>query len=186
MCIKLHFFIEFKIEKDAREPSHSPLRSRFPSLKSAELREPSTSSSKSKSRIEGNSKGIKTEGASSRSVPSEKPTPSISMKELERKVKINAIKMQEDRRLHIAGSAKLRLRARPSYLDLLEQRKQFRKCLVDLLHKEDTNTAEGRANLDRRYHYFVNRGLSMTACPLQKPWIVKILSLVPKRLRYVR
>ena len=110
-------------------------------------------------------------------------TQTMTSVELEKKVKRNIKKVQEDRRLRIAGAARPRLRARSSYLDLLDQRKEFRQCLVDLLHKKDSNTPEGKAELDRRYHYFVNRGLSMATCPLQKPWITRIIGLVPKHLR---
>ena len=109
----------------------------------------------------------------------------MTSKQLHKKLKADHIQTQQERRRLITGSSKPRMRSRSSYLDLLEQRQEFRKSLVRLLHKGDTETAEGRAELDRRYHYFVNRGLSMTTCPLQKPWINRILALVPKRLRWV-
>ena len=110
--------------------------------------------------------------------------PPMSSKQFQKRLKSDNKKTQQERRRLLTGSTKPRVRARSSYLDLLEQRQQFRKALVNLLHKEVTDTPEGRAKLDRRYHYFVNRGLSMSTCPLQKAWVARILTLVPKRLRY--
>ncbi|KAF2360954.1 Dynein heavy chain domain-2 [Trinorchestia longiramus] len=107
----------------------------------------------------------------------------VGCKNLRKKLKKDNKKIQQERRRLLTGSTKPRVRARPSYLDLLEQRQDFRKALVNLLHKDDAQTPEGKAKLEIRYHYFVSRGLSMKTCPLQGQWITRILSMVPKRLR---
>lgn len=71
-------------------------------------------------------------------------------------------------------------------MEMLENRQEFRKVLVNLLKTEEVSAGgAGRGQLERRYHYFITRGLSMRTSPFQKSWVSAILALVPKHLRYL-
>ncbi|KAG7155405.1 Dynein heavy chain 7 axonemal-like 2, partial [Homarus americanus] len=74
-------------------------------------------------------------------------------------------------------------RKKASYLEMLENRQEFRRTLVKLLKTDECQTKSCRAQLERRYHYFITRGLSMRSSPFQRSWVSAILSLVPKHLR---
>ncbi|KAK7077277.1 Dynein heavy chain 7, axonemal [Halocaridina rubra] len=107
----------------------------------------------------------------------------ITSQELTRKIKKHQEAIRRERRKIIAGSERPQPRKRASYLEMLENRQDFRKSLVRLLKTEEAKTKSGRAKLERRYHYFITRGLSMLTSPLQQSWITAILNLVPKHLR---
>ncbi|XP_069991792.1 dynein axonemal heavy chain 7-like [Penaeus vannamei] len=107
----------------------------------------------------------------------------LSTKELTRKIKRHQEMIRRERRKFIAGAEEPPARKKASYLEMLENRQEFRRTLVKLLKTEDTKTKAGRAKLERRYHYFITRGLSMTTSPLQRSWVTQILNLVPKHLR---
>ncbi|CAL4086129.1 unnamed protein product, partial [Meganyctiphanes norvegica] len=103
--------------------------------------------------------------------------------ELTRKIKKHQAAIKRDRRRFITGNSRVPARTKASYLQMLENRQEFRRSLVKLLKVSAAKTPEGRAKLERRYHYFITRGLSMRTSPLQESWVTNILNLVPKHLR---
>ncbi|KAK3894843.1 hypothetical protein Pcinc_001417 [Petrolisthes cinctipes] len=107
----------------------------------------------------------------------------LTTRELTRKLKKHQSALRRERRRYIAGAERPPARKKASYLEMLENRQEFRRTLVKLLKTEECQTKSGRAQLDRRYHYFITRGLSMRSSPFQKSWVTAILALVPKHLR---
>ncbi|XP_069175792.1 dynein axonemal heavy chain 7 isoform X4 [Procambarus clarkii] len=107
----------------------------------------------------------------------------LTTKELTKKIKLHQAAIRRERRRFIAGAERPPARKKASYLELLENRQEFRRTLVKLLKTEECRTKSGRDQLERRYHYFITRGLSMRSSPFQKSWVSAILGLVPKHLR---
>ncbi|XP_076039498.1 dynein axonemal heavy chain 7-like [Oratosquilla oratoria] len=107
----------------------------------------------------------------------------LTTKEVTKKLQKNRQNLQKERRRFMTGSTKRPVRAKPSYLQMLENRREFRKTLVKLLLVDKVSSDTAKEKINRRYHFFIQRGLSMKTCPLQKTWVSCILDLVPKHLR---
>ncbi|MPC46309.1 hypothetical protein E2C01_040025 [Portunus trituberculatus] len=110
----------------------------------------------------------------------------LTTRELTKKIKKHQAAVRRERRRFIAGAERPPARKKASYLEMLENRQEFRRVLVKLLKTEEAAGGPGRGQLDRRYHYFITRGLSMRTSPFQKSWVSAILALVPKHLRQVQ